>query len=299
MSDNKTNDAAMPSAEIERRVGRNLLLYQRIENGLKELLLRSSAEGATQADVEKHLAARAAKVMRQNMGEAARDVFETVLTDNPTPLPELSNGSDASIRTRFTIGSHPDNPDYIVKLRERCKAVIDARNDLVHHFLRQTPCESADRLHDALAELDGRHEAALALHNELLGLLGSLVEQQREAATYLAGPDGLRLLELAMAEGRIVDVRAATAQSDARADGWTLLTTALHRAKDAVPADVERVRKAYGKGWGGQLLERCKELFELDDEPTPNGAAGSTRAIYRQRPEGVPEGVRDVSVHSH
>lgn len=270
-------------AEVERRVGRNLLLYQRIENGLKELLLRSYAEGSTQADVEQHLAAHAAKVMRQNMGEAARDVFKTVLTDNRRPLSELPKGSDVSIRTRFTIGSHPDDPDVIVRLRERCKAVVDARNDLVHHFLRQTPRDSADRLRDALAELDARYEVASGLRNELLGMLASLVEHQLEAAAYLAGPDGQQLLELAMAEGRIVDILAATAQSEARADGWTLLTTALHRAKEAVPADVERVRKVRGKGWGGQLLERCQEMFELASEPTPDGAAGSTRAIYRQR----------------
>lgn len=275
-------DAAL-GAEVERRVGRNLLLYQRIENGLKRMLLQSCVEGKTLADIEQRLAVRAAKIMRMNMGVVAGAVFEQVLTDDPQPPPEPDSSAEAVIRARFTIGSHPDSPDSIIDLRARCKAVVDARNDLVHHFLRQTHLESVDRLRVALDALDAQHDEALTVRDELRAHLQSMAETQRQSATFLASEEGQQALELAMAEGRLLDVLADVAQVKVRSDGWTLLTTALHRARAAVPADVERLRSQFGPRWIQQVLGRYGTQFELAQEATPNASAGSTRPIYRIR----------------
>ena len=104
-------DAAL-GAEIERRVGRNLLLYQRIENGLKELLLRSTVEG-TPDDPAQRFAARTAKVMRSNLGDVAKAVFEQVLTNDPKESPVQRSRSEGVFRARFTIGSPSDRPNWI------------------------------------------------------------------------------------------------------------------------------------------------------------------------------------------
>ena len=277
-----TDADAVLGAEIERRVGRNLLLYQRIENGLKELLLRSTVEG-TLVDAAQRFAARAAKVMRMNMGDVAKAVFEQVLTNDANDMPSMRRESEPVIRTHVTIGSQPDGPDWIASMRTRCKEVVDARNDLVHHFLRQHRRESVADLHAALDALDARHAAALELRNEIVALARSLAEHLRESAAYIASDEGQQALELAMSEGNLVEVLADVAQSESRADGWTLLTTGQNRVLARVPSDAERARYCLGRRWLWQVLERFPELFELDREPLPNGEPGSTRAIFRLR----------------
>jgi len=277
-----TNADLALGAETERRVGRNLLLYQRIENGLKRLLLQSYIVEPV-ADIERWLAERAAKIMRMNLGDAAKAVFEQVLTDAPKPMPTPPAGSETRVSSHFTIGPHPHYPDAIDALRIRCKAVADARNDLVHHFLRRTDQATPDQLRDTLDGLDAQYDAAIEMRDELLAHLRAMAEFRRSAGEYFASDRGIQALELAMAEGNVVDVLAGVTQSEARPDGWTLLTTALHRARAAVPVDVERLRQQFGQQWVRQVLGRCSAMFELADEPTPNGPPGSKRAIYRPR----------------
>ena len=269
-------------AEVERRVGRNLLLYQRIENGLKQLLPRSTFEG-TPEDAAQRFAARAAKVMRMNLGDVAKAVFEQVLINEPKPSPVRGPGSEKVWRTRVTIGSPPDRPDWIDSMRTRCKAIVDARNDLVHHFLRQQRRETAADLQAALDALEVQHAAALELRHEIVAIARGLMDHLRESAAYIASDAGQEALELAISEANVIEVLADVAQSEARADGWTLLDTGQHRLLARVPADAERVRERLGRQWLWQALERSPEIFELEREPLPNGASGTTRAIFRLR----------------
>lgn len=266
--------------EVERRVGRNLLMYQRIENGLKELLLRSTVEG-TPDDAARRFAARAEKVMRMNLGDVAKAVFEEVLTDDPKERPAPRLGTDAVIRSRVTISSSPDHPNWIASMRTRCKEVVDARNDLVHHFLRQRKRESVADLDLALDALDTQHQVALELRNEIVALARSLADHLRQSAAYIVSDEGQQALDLAMSEANVVEVLAEVAQAEARADGWALLITAQHRVHARVPMDAELVRERLGRQWPWQVLERWPTLFDRDLEPLPNGAPGTTRPIFR------------------
>ena len=153
------------------------------------------------------------KVMRMNMGDVAKAVFEQVLTNDANDMPSMRRESEAVIRTHVTIGSQPDGPDWIASMRTGCKEVVDARNDLVHHFLRQHRRESVADLHAALDALDARHAAALELRNEIVALARSLAEHLRESAAYIASDEGQQALELAMSEGNLVEVLADVAQS--------------------------------------------------------------------------------------
>lgn len=271
-------------SEIEHRVGRNLLLYQRIENALKRLLLSSRIEG-TPADAAARAQAWSAKVMRLNMGDAAKAVFEQVLTATPQELPAKHDSTEVWVRTSIAIGPPPQNPDAFERLAERCRAIVDQRNDLVHHFLRQWPLENDADARAALEALDAQHEAAAALRQELLPLLRMHEDFRESLADYAASPQWQRDLDVAMAQGSVIDVLADEAGKSRRSDGWQYETTALHRLDRSVASDVARLKEEWGKDWLTRTLAAVADLFEVADEPIPNSGGGARRRLYRLRPE--------------
>ena len=266
-------------AEAERGVGRNLLRYQGIENTLKRLLLGSLAEG-TPSDFAQRSEAWAAKVMRLNLGDVAKAVFEQVLTATPKVLPERHDPTGVWFQARFSIEPDPDNPGAFERLAERCRSVVDQRNDLVHHFLRQWKRETEDELRAMLAALDDQHIAAQAFHEEVLALMRDHERARSEFAAYLASPQGQLELDFAMARGS-----AETAQQTRRKDGWEHVTTALHRLNGSgdLSPDVLRLKDRWGQEWVKQLFESAPDVFELASEPLPNGPPNALRRIYRLR----------------
>jgi hypothetical protein len=277
------DETALPP-EIEQRVGRNLLLYQRIENALKQMLLVSSSEGSP-TDHEQRSAARFAKVMRLNMGDAVGAVFDQVLTAEPRDQPVKHDPNEIWVRMSITIEPPREQPGLFEALRERCKAVVDQRNDLVHHFLRQARFEAAGEVAAVVETLDKQHAAALARRRELLGYLESLKAFRQEHADYFNSELGRSDFEFAMAQGAVIDTLVEVAQQARRADGWEYVTTALHRLQPGgvASADVLLLKERWGKAWVEKLFGSASEVLEVTSEPLPNGPAGATRQIFRLR----------------
>jgi hypothetical protein len=99
----------------------------------------------------------------------------------------------------------------------------------------------------------------------------------------LNSDEGSAALEFAMAHGNILDVLVEVAESEARTDGWALLTTAQHRLLARAMMDVDLVKERLGRDWLLQVLEQASAIFEVAQEPLPNGPTGAFRRIYRSR----------------
>lgn len=233
-------------AEVERCVGRNLLTYQGIENALKALLIGSVFEG-TQDDIAGRMAARAAKVLRMTLGEASRGAFDEVLTATPRERPVEVDPQKLWMRFRLRIKPRPDQPDQFLKMRLRCEAIVDQRNDLVHQFLRQWGRDTDDALRTIRETLDSQHREAAALRDELAELLQKLDAQQDALAAYLGSSEGRAEIRskiererdtqrktiagdfagagrgidvsVAMAQGNVINILSETAQRHQRAYG--------------------------------------------------------------------------------
>lgn len=271
-------------AGIEQRVGRNLLAYQGIENALKRLLLGALIEG-TPTDFARRLAGRAAKVIRMNLGDVAKAVFDEVLTSSPRDRPPPADASQAWVSYRFTIAPPPDRPDAFEPLRARCKAIVDRRNDLVHHFLRQYAGAGDTELDAALEALDAQHAVAAAFLDEVVAMIRTVEAQRERIAGTRRSPGFHEQLEDVIAQGEVIEVLMEVADSDRRADGWAFLTTALHRLRERAPNAVHRLEARLGKEWLFKTMAFAPEHFEAQTEPLPNGPAGATRIVYRVLPQ--------------
>lgn len=274
-------------AGIEQRVGRNLLAYQRIENALKRLVLGALIEG-TPTDLAQRHAGRAAKVIRMNLGDVAKAVFDEVLTSTPRDRPPPADASQAWVSYRFTIAPPPDRPDVFEPLRARCKAIVNQRNALVHHFLRRYAGASDAELDAAREALDAQHDAAAALLDEVAALIRTVEAQREGIAGTLQSPEFRDQLKDAIAQGEVIDLLIEVADGDRRADGWAFLTTALHRLRERAPDAVRRLEARLGKEWLFKTMALAADNFEAQTEPLPNGPPGATRVVYRVLPEASP-----------
>jgi hypothetical protein len=247
-------------AGIERRVGRNLLLYQAIELALKALLasavVESTADGLD-ADV---LKSRAEWAHKMTLGTVVGKSFKEVLTANPpefAPLP----ADELRVRSRSSIEFARDD---LEALQQRVAVVVEERNDLAHHFLQRWRHKRSDEDSlAALSELDDKHQRAEALHAEIVGLLRSSLTARQETAGYLASARGqlefdFLLLETGLAQ-RLAD-RAA-------AGDWTSLGRAGSWLCSTAPVEAEAYRRCYGNEWLQHLLNAHESVFEWREAP--------------------------------
>ncbi len=259
--------------EVLRRVGRNVVIFQQVELLLKVLNANSEVRGpASQlaAIVER----QAEIVHKKTMGELAGRLVSTVLQ----PLDEHESPDEIDevwLGFRFSIDGDAGFTDSHDK---EMRALVDKRNDLIHHFLPRWQSAVSGDTEAALDYLDSQRTDALRMMERLQGWVISLQTARKQLAEFWASPEGLRQVELAFLRGSaLVMMLGEIAVRAARPDGWALLSMAGHLIKREAPVELQDLRKRFGlPNLKGVLL--ATELFDVVDEPT---ASGSTRTVYR------------------
>jgi hypothetical protein len=260
------------SDEVLRRIGRNVVIFQQVEHLLKFLNAHSQVIGpASQlsARVEKQVAA----VHKNTMGELAGKLASSVLQQPPeNELPE--DIDEVWFGFRFTVGA---DAEFVDRHDQEMRALVDARNDLIHHFLPRWQSAVRGDIDSALTYLDAQRADAVRMLGRLQDWASSLEAGRKQLAAFWASPEGERQMELAFLQGsRLVAMLGEIATRTGRSDGWALLSTAGHLIKREAPAELEELRKRFGfPSLKAVLL--ASELFDVTEELTPGG----TRTIYR------------------
>ena len=262
--------------EVLRRIGRNLLHFQQIEHLLKHLIGCARIEG-TAATAQFNHAERQRKLQRQTLGKLAGEFANNVLADaeardSPEALDEGGLSLTLCIQT---------NSASVEQHMADLKAILDARNELVHHFLPRWSPTSEESTQEALAYLEAQREQALLMRNRLHRFAEVIQESAKVAAEFLLSPEGIRSFELQwLRRSRLVQLMAELAASKGRSDGWTVLSTAAQIARQQEPEEFEHLAERYGHRTLKKLLQET-EVFDIEEEPT---SRGGTRTIYRTNP---------------
>lgn len=263
-------------AEVQRRIGRNLLLFQQIEHLLKHLMSNARYEGTiTSAKVDHE--ERQARFHKQTLGQLAGQFVDDVLADaGEREAPESVD--EAWFSFGFTIQT---DSAFVEQHTAEMRAVVDARNDLIHHFLPRWSPASEDSTRAALAYLDEQRAQALPMRDRLQGFVNALQQAAKAHAEFMSSPKGAREIELQwLRHSRLVLLLGEVAQKTPRADGWTVLASAGHILRRQEPQELEHLLERYGHRTLKRLLQ-ATELFDIEEEPT---AGGGTRTIYRINP---------------
>jgi len=262
--------------EVLRRIGRNLLLFQHIEHLLKQLMTGARFEGTIQS-LQPNLEERRARIHKQTLGQLAGQFVDDVLSDaGERDAPESL--SEAWFSFGFTIQT---DSAFVEQHTAEMKSVVDARNDLIHHFLPRWLPTSEDSTRAALDYLDEQRAKALPMRDRLQGFAKSIQEATKMYAEFMASPEWIRQHDLLrLRHSRLVLLLGELAAKTDRADGWMILATACNIISHLEPEELTDLFLRFGHRTLKKLLQ-ASELFDIEEEPTPKGG---TRTIYRINP---------------
>lgn len=266
--------ARTPSAdEVLRRVGRNVVIFQQVEHLLKFLNTHARFH-APASKFSERFDKHAASIRTKSMGELAGKLVDTVLqldTDDATP----DVIDEAWFGFRFTIET---DAEFVDRHAREMQALVDRRNELVHHFLPRWQATVEGAADDVLEYLDAQREEAVRMLERLQGWARTVDAARKEHAAFFASNEGQREIDLLLVRSsRLVLMLGQIAMATPRHDGWTLLSSAGQLIKRDAPEELLDLRTRFGQpSLKGVLL--IAEIFDVADEPT---AGGGSRPIYR------------------
>lgn len=264
--------------ELFRRVGRNLLNFQRIEGMLKFLLANGQISGPI-AEILQLREARTQSIHRKTMGELAGQFAEEILADAGEAEPEHAIGDGRRAWIAFSIRIEAEAASN-AGFREGLKALVQERNDLVHHFGSRWDAKSIEITRELLLQLDEQRERLIPLFERLRAIVRSMQEGMREHAAFLASPEGQRPIEQQwLRQSPLVRLLGECVTHMARADGWLPLATAGNYLQCQAPDQVASLKERYGYATLKRLMI-ATDLFEIQEEPTARGI----RTVYRLSP---------------
>lgn len=263
--------------EVLRKIGRNVLLFQQAELRLKWLAARKRIAGMSD-----EFPTVAAKMQEQVAGETLGTVMRRAI-DAPGPSAREQERIDAAILengcVHFEIGfdftGADGEPD--TAWRKGLEALVEHRNDLVHHFLKRFDLAAADGCRAASNYLDEQHDQHAPLVEELrrrgegvaasFKMLFEALKQDDIRAEFLHGHMRMKLDE----------VLRRVAAGKARDDGWTDLSPAGEELAGEDSGLLKRLEDAFGHR-GLKQAVAAMGGWELREEPTDGGG---TRVLYR------------------
>lgn len=268
--------ATIDNDEILRRIGRNLMLYQDFELALEFLVSIAHVEGpADRIQSVQHDQLTA--LDGRTLGELLRRFRSSWLAPE-SDWPELDAADEVWLGMRHRL--ELDEKDRQHLCRELDQVVTD-RNFLVHSFRSEWGPAPTSRAEWALATLDQQFERG----QYWLRRLRELAHVRQEAARWLASPEALAAMELEyLRRSRIVELLGDAASRSARADGWTLLSSAGHAVKQYAPDELAEMPVRYGHSTLKALI-LATGLFDVAEEQLSNG---QSRTVFRPRPGGPP-----------
>lgn len=263
------------------KLGRNIVLFQQLESGLKRLFAALVVEGHSPDDVARRRAEREAVLATSSLGVVAKRLFDELCAPVDTRSePTLPDDVRVYVHSRvcFEIA-------HIEPRRVALAALIEERNRLVHHLDRHYDLRSAEGIDCLDADLEPQAER-IRLELRELGGLFDVVNRGREMlrSEFLSPEFEARIQQQILVHSPIVQGLIHWGCELARGDGWCVLQRALARLGAEDPDAVRSIRERHGHGSLRSLLLACG-LFELRDEPTERGS----RLLYRPREDlGLP-----------
>jgi len=262
--------------EVFRKIGINLLNFQKIELMLKYLTTNGRMSG-TMSEFKANQERRATEVHKQTMGNLVGQFVE-----NTFSKPEDSSQSAAELKEPYISFSFSvdADPDYCESKKQTLKSLVDDRNDLIHHLLPRFNPDSIDSCVEIEQYLDQQREKLIPEYDHLKSLLENFEKAKKIHIDFLSSEEGIKQFELSfLRQSPIVELLLNISAQQQRSDGWTLLSVAGKQIHLILPEEIGQLKTA----WGYKTLKEfmlASQLFDIIEEPTKKGGI---RVLYRPK----------------
>ena len=262
--------------EALRKIGRNVVLFQELENILK-FLASAQHPSMPLSEAKRTREVRGVSIHVKTLGQVAGQVVEELFAASDTESSAPAEITEPWLAFSFRIAGGPAE---IEENRRTLKALIEERNDLVHHVLSRWNLHDVESCRDLAAELDKQRLRIISEIERYRAYADALREAARELQNFIDSDDGKRHFDVMFLQNsRLAMLLAQIAKDNARTDGWTLLSVAGVQLSKLIPEEFARLKREHGEGSLRRLITAI-DLFEVQSENTSNGG---TRAIYRAR----------------
>jgi hypothetical protein len=263
--------------EVFRKIGRNLLNFQKIELMLKHLLTNGPISGHL-SELTQIREKRANKIRQKTMGSLVGEFVEN------TFLPSTKSATPTRLKEpylSFSFSVEADADRY-ENIKQELKSLVDDRNDLTHHFLTRFNPESLESCLEANNYLDQQRERLLPQYDHLKSLIQALDEAMKAHVDYLNSEEGQKEFERQfLLQSSLVQLLLHVSVQNPRVDGWTYLSVAISQIRQILPGEMEQLERRWGYRNLADLMQ-ASELFDIRKEAV---ADGGYRLVYRAIPE--------------
>jgi hypothetical protein len=262
--------------EVLRKIGRNMLLYQQVENMLKFLIANGKISGYA-SELKANKEQKTAVVLKQTLGQVVGQFVEKVhpeYDESTTEQAELKEGYFS-----FSFKLESDAVFYKTK-KDAFASIVADRNELIHHFQLRFNLQSIESCLEADLYLQQQREKLLPEIEDLKNLIETLQAGRKEFVGFLVSEEGNKQFELLwLRQSRLVILLAEISKQVVRPDGWTLLSRAGQLVSQHAPKEIAVLNERYGhKTLKGLIL--ATELFDMMEE----ASKGGTQLLYRLIP---------------
>lgn len=262
--------------ELHRKIGRNMLMFQHMEQMLKFMVANGQFDGnihTLKSKVEK----KRADVNKRTLGQLVGNFLENTYSEY-----EDSGDRAESDLPHFSFDFRIQADEAYYETRKTTLASIVAeRNELIHHLLPRYRFQSDENFIECGKDLDAQYERLKSEIKDMEELVKNFIECRKEIAEYLQSDAGNKEFWFAhIRENPVVNWLGQIAREACREDGWALLSVAGKILKTERPEEVAACLKQCGvKTLKGIIL--ATDVFELKEEPTDSGGI---RLLYRLSP---------------
>jgi hypothetical protein len=260
--------------DVLRKVGRNVVLFQQLEQLLKFVVANGNLS-VFASELNELKKQKAEKVSKQTMGALVGQYVENSNPESDKQSTEPEEINEAYFSFSFRIEC---DDDYYESRKEALAQLVAERNDLIHHLLPRFDMKSAESCESLCKELDEQSDKIRLEINRLKATAKALNDGRKEMVDYFQSEEGRKELELSfLRQSRLVLILGDIATQMTREDGWVLISNAGHLIKDHAPEELEQMKKVHGYSSLKKLIQ-ASEVFDIHEEVTPKGGA---RILYR------------------
>ena len=175
--------------EVMRKVGRNLLLFQLLENALKYLVMNGELSGYF-SELQSNQLKRSERVGKQTLGLVAGQFFDQNFRTNKDggQLPEQISEPHLKIKIEFDV----ENDNFEVR-EKALSQLIAGRNELVHHFLKRIEQDYLESWIEASGYLDDQREQIIQELDYYRTHVASVKGLMKKISDFLSSEEGKKL----------------------------------------------------------------------------------------------------------
>ena len=170
-----------------RKIGRNLVNFQKLELALKFIIVRSDLR-AYASEAAKVLRDKEKVVDRKALGWLVQDFFQTVYSNHSCDDGPADERDEAWMSISLRLES---NENSIRDRKRQLRELVKERNLLVHRLLPDFDAESAESCEKLICRLDEQVDRMEPHYESLRGIIGNMQAAQQEI---------LKLLEAELSE---------------------------------------------------------------------------------------------------